>query len=31
MPAYYTAIILNPILKMQWFKEKWNNYKVKKD
>ncbi len=28
--AYYAVIVLNPMLKMQWFRLKWGSYKVKK-
>ena len=31
MAAYYIAIVLNPMLKMQWFILKWGSYKVKKE
>ena len=28
--AYYAAIVLDPTLKMQWFKDQWQNHEVKK-
>jgi hypothetical protein len=29
--AYYAAVVLNPRLKMQWFKQQWNGHPDKKD
>ena len=30
-PAYYAAIVLDPRVKMSWFKDTWGAYPKKKD